>query len=85
MKTVFEHKRIDIIGGQARRLVVSAVGDDKDSVVEQYSVTVQNPGMTSRITMDRKTVLNVISDLMYAMHSMDKHWARKDRRGGDEG
>jgi len=84
MKTVFENKRSNVIGGQTRRLIVSAVGDDKDIVVEQYSVTVQNPGMTSRITMDRKTALNVVSDLMYAMHSMDKHWAKKIGRGGNE-
>lgn len=84
MKTVYEHKRDNVIGGQARRLIVSAVGDDKYSVMEQYSVTVQNPGMTSRITMDRKTALDVISDLMYAMYSMDKHWARKDKRNNNE-
>lgn len=84
MRTIFENKRSNVIGGQTRRLIVSAEGDDKSSVVEQYSVTVQNPGMTSRITMDRKTAMDVISDLMYAMHSMEKHWAKKNGRGGNE-
>ena len=84
MRIIFENKRSNVIGGQTRRLIVSAEGDDKSSVVEQYSVTVQNPGMTSRITMDRATTLNVISDLMYAMHSMGKHWAKKERRNDNE-
>lgn len=84
MATVFENKRSNVIGGQTRRLIVEAIGDTKESCVEQYSVTTQYAGLTSRITMDRATTLNVISDLMYAMHSMDNHWAKKERRNDNE-
>ena len=83
MPKVFENKRTNVIAGQTRRLIVEAIGDTKESCVEQYSVTTQYAGLTSRLTMDRKTAMDVISDLMYAMHSMDMHWAKKEHHHED--